>query len=422
MLSKLTYLTLCRSIQLLALLACSDPAKDLELMVLRHQLSVLRRQVPRPRLEPADRALLAAISRVLPRSRWSCFLVKPETLLRWHRRMVAGSWTFPRRGHGRPSLDDDFQQLIVRLARENPRWGYQRIQGELLRLGVQVSATAIRTTLRRHRLDPAPRRASTTWRAFLRQQAAGILTCDFFTVDTIWLGRLYVLFFIELDTRRVHLAGVTATPTGSWITQQARNVLLALEEQGRRVRLLLRDRDAKFCRSFDDVFRAEGAESVLTPVQAPTANAYAERWVGTVRAECLDWLLIVGRDHLEQSLRVYVEHYNRHRPHRALNLDAPDPPDVTAVGKDHPQADCIDGTCSAVLFTSTGELHERIYAPHRPGHGLEHADNRHITPWPWRRSVPPLDASLLERPSPVSRLSEVGVVSLKLTENDRLSH
>jgi putative transposase len=200
--------------------------------VLRHQLNVLRRQVPRPRLEPTDRALLAAISRVLPRSRWSCFLVKPETLLRWHRRMVAGSWTFPRRGHGRPPLDDDFQQLIVRLAQENPRWGYQRIQGELLRLGVQISAIAIRTTLRRHRLDPAPRPASTTWRAFLRQQAAGILACDFFTVDTIWLRRLYVLFFIELDTRRVHLAGVTATPTGSWVIQQARNVLLALEEQG----------------------------------------------------------------------------------------------------------------------------------------------------------------------------------------------
>jgi putative transposase len=166
--------------------------------VLRHQLNVLRRQVPRPRLEPTDRALLAAISRVLPRSRWSCFLVKPETLLRWHRRMVAGSWTFPRRGHGRPPLDDDFQQLIVRLAQENPRWGYQRIQGELLRLGVQISAIAIRTTLRRHRLDPAPRPASTTWRAFLRQQAAGILACDFFTVDSIWLRPLYVLFFIEL--------------------------------------------------------------------------------------------------------------------------------------------------------------------------------------------------------------------------------
>jgi putative transposase len=322
MLAKLAYLTLCRSIQMLALLARGDAAKDLELMVLRHQLSVLRRQVPRPRLEPSDRALLAAISRVLPRSRWSCFLVKPETLLRWHRRMVAGSWTFPRRGHGRPPLDDDLQRLIVRLARENPRWGYRRIQGELLRLGVHASATAIRSTLRCHGLDPAPRR-TTTWREFLRQQAAGILACDFFTVDTVWLRRLHVLFFIELDTRRVHLAGVTATPTGAWVTQQARN-LLVLPEQHRRVRFLLRDRDAKFCRSVDDVFRAEGAEVVLTPVQAPTANAYAERWVRTVRTECLDWLLIVGRDQLEQVLQVYVEHYNQHRPHRALGLQAPD--------------------------------------------------------------------------------------------------
>jgi hypothetical protein len=169
--------------------ARGDAAKDLELLVLRHQLSVLRRQVPRPRLEPADRALLAAISRVLPRSRWSCFLVKPETLLRWHRRLVAGAWTYPR-GLGRPLLDEDMQALIVRLARENPRWGYQRIQGELLRLGMRVSATAIRTTLRRHGLDPAPRRPATSWRAFLRQQAAGIVACDFFTVDTIWLRRL----------------------------------------------------------------------------------------------------------------------------------------------------------------------------------------------------------------------------------------
>jgi putative transposase len=155
----------------------------LEILVLRHQLGVLRRQIPRPRLEPTDRALLAAISRVLPGARWSCFLVKPETLLRWHRRLVAGAWTYPRRGQGRPPLDQDVQQLIIRLATENPRWGYQRIQGELQQLGMQVSATAIRTTLR-HGLDPAPRRATTAWRAFLRQQAAEIVACDFFTVDT----------------------------------------------------------------------------------------------------------------------------------------------------------------------------------------------------------------------------------------------
>jgi putative transposase len=187
-LSRLAYLTLRRSIQLLVLLARGDAAKDLEILVLRHQLCVLRRQTPRPRLEPADRALLAAVSRVLPRSRWSCFLVTPETLLRWHRRLVADAWTYPHRQTGRPPLDWDVQRLIVRLAKENPVWGYQRIQGELLRLGVRVSATAIRTTLRRHGLDPAPRRASSTWRAFLRQQAAGIVACDFFTVDTVWLS------------------------------------------------------------------------------------------------------------------------------------------------------------------------------------------------------------------------------------------
>ena len=336
MLSKLAYLTLCRSIQLLVLLARGDAANNLEILVLRHQLAVLRRQTPRPRLEPADRALLAAVSRVLPRARWSCFFVQPETLLRWHRRLVAGAWTYPHR-IGRPPLNPEVQQLIVRLATENPRWGYQRIHGELLRLGVRVSATAIRTTLQRHGLDPAPRPTAITWPAFLRQQAAGIVACDFFTVDTVWLRRLYVLFFIELDTRRVHLAGVTAHPNGAWVAQQARNLLLVLGERGRQVRFVLRDRDAKFCRSFDAVFRAEGGEVLVTPVQAPKANAYAERWVQTVRADCLDWLLIVGRGHLEQALRVYVAHYNTHRPHRALALQAPAPvARLAVVGDDQP--------------------------------------------------------------------------------------
>jgi hypothetical protein len=262
-LSKLVYLTLCRSIQLLALLARGHAAKDLEILVLRHQLAVLR-QSTRPKLGPADRALLAAISRLLPRSRWSCFFVTPQTLLRWHRRLVARAWTSPHRRLGRPPLDQELQQLIVRLARENPRWGYQRIQGELLHLGVRA--------------------------------------------------------------RQVHLAGVTANPDGQWVTQQARNLLLVLGEQGRRARFVLRDHDAKFSRSFDDVFRSDGAEVLLTPVQAPRANAYAERWVRTVRAECLDWLLIVGRGHLEQVLQIYVQHYNAHRPHRALGLQPPDPP------------------------------------------------------------------------------------------------
>jgi putative transposase len=215
-LSKLTYLMLCRTIQLLALLVRGDAAKDLEILVLRHQLAVLRRQVPRPRFEPADRALLAALSRVLPRARWSCFLVRPETLLGWHRRLVAGVWTYPHRGRGRPPLDEHLQQLIVRLAAENPRWGYQRIKGELLRLGIQVSATAIRETLRRHGLDPAPRRTSTTWRSFLRQQAAGIIACDFFTVDTVWLKRLHVLF--------LHRAGHPPRPPGRRDRQSQRRL------------------------------------------------------------------------------------------------------------------------------------------------------------------------------------------------------
>ena len=335
MLSKLADLTLCRSIQLLVLLARGDAAKDMEILVLGHRLKVLRRRTPRPKLEPADRALLAAVSRVLPRSRWSCFLVRPETLLCWHRRMVAGAWTYPHRPTGRPALNPEVQQLIIRLARENPTWGYQRIKGELQHLGIWISATAVRTTLRRHGLDPAPRRMATTWPVFLRQQAAGIVACDFFTVDSIWLRRLYVLFFVELDTRHVHLGGVTANPDGAWVTQQARNLLLGLGERRRHVRFLLHDRDAKFCRSFGDVFRSEGAEVLLTPVQAPRANAFAERWVRTVRTECLDWLLIVSRGHLEQVLRVYVRHDNDHCPHRALMLQPPDQPGgLTVVGKE----------------------------------------------------------------------------------------
>jgi transposase InsO family protein len=213
-------------------------------------------------------------------------------------------------------------------------------------------------------LDPAPRRTATTWRGFLRQQAAGVLACDFFTVDTVWLRRLYVLFFIELDTRRVHLAGVTANPDGAWVTRQARNLLLVLEERGRRVRFLLRDRDGRFCRAFDDVFRSEGAEVVRTPAQAPTANAVAERLVGTVRAECLDWLLIVGRGRLDRILRIYVKHYNRHRPHRALGLEAQVRLPILASLARLTKIGCTDMTCSVVSRTSTGELHERIPAPH----------------------------------------------------------
>jgi putative transposase len=215
--------------------------------------------------------------------------------------------------------------LVVRLARENPRWGYQRIHGELLRLGLRVSASSIRRVLRAHGLDPAPRRAPTSWRSFLRQQAAGILACDFFTVDTVFLRRVYVLFVIELGSRRVHLAGVTAHPTGLWVAQQARNRVAVLGDQTTAWKFLIRDRDAKFTRVFDDGWRSTRAEIILTPVRAPNANAIAERWVGTVRRECLDQLLIVGRQQLVRVLRRYVEHYNQRRPHRSLAHATPVP-------------------------------------------------------------------------------------------------
>ena len=215
--------------------------------------------------------------------------------LRLHRRMVRRRWIYASAPRRRPPVPDPVQQLILRLARENPRWGYQRIRGELLRLGCQISASSIRRVLRAHGVDPAPRRASTTWRSFLRRQAAGILACDFFTVDTVWLRRLYVLFVIDLGSRRVHLAGVTAHPTGPWVAQQARNLLLELGDRAAAFRFLIRDRDTKFTRAFDDVWRSTGVQIICTPIRVPNANAVAERWVGTVRRECLDHLLIVGR-------------------------------------------------------------------------------------------------------------------------------
>ncbi len=302
-----------------------DRTKDLEILVLRHQLRVLRRKAGRPRLRPLDRVLLAAVSRVLPRDRWASFMVTPTTLLRWHRELVRRKWTYGRGVRpGRPPLDPEVQALVLRLARENPRWGCVRISGELRKLGIRVGATTIRALLRRHGMGPAPRRNGPTWSQFLRAQARGILACDFFTVETIGLRTLYVLFFIELATRRVRLSGVTAHPDSAWVTQQARNLSFTLSERDQPARFLLRDRDAKFSGPFDEVFRTEDVRVIRTPIRAPKANAYAERWVQTVRAECLDHVLVLGRRHLERILRTYVHHYNRERPHRGLALAVPD--------------------------------------------------------------------------------------------------
>ena len=258
--------------------------------------SWLRRQVTRPRFTWSDRALVALLARLVPRELWGSFLVTPQTILGWHRSLVRRRWTFPHRRPGRPALPKETMELICRLARENPRWGYLRIVGELKKLGVTVSKTSVATVLRRHGLPPAPRREGPTWSEFLSAQAKGIVATDFFHVDTVLLRRYYVLFVIELERRVVHVLGVTTNPNGPWVTQVARNFAADLDDTGQRSRFLIRDRDTKFTASFDAVFASIGIETIRTPVRSPRANAYAERFVRTVRHECLDHLLVVSHN------------------------------------------------------------------------------------------------------------------------------
>jgi putative transposase len=230
--------------------------------------------------------------------------------------------TYSYRTPGRPPLERSLRELILRLADENPRWGYKRIVGELKGLGVHVSATSVRKVLLEAGLQPAPQRTQSSWRAFLRAHASSMLACDFLTVETALLQRIYVLFFISLATRRIEYVACTPNPDGGWVAQQARNLIMRFGEE-QPFRFLVHDRDMKFSHAFGEVFRTEGIRVIRTPVQAPNANAHAERWVRTLRADCLDRILIFGRGHLEHVLRVYRCHYNEHRPHRALHLLPP---------------------------------------------------------------------------------------------------
>jgi transposase InsO family protein len=315
----------------------SPDDKTLELLLLRQQLLILRRHQKRgPIISPTEKLmLLTLIERFRPiieqqkaQLEQLALIFKPDTLLRWHRELVKRKWTFNRysKRNGRPPVEPQIIQLVLQLAREN-QWGDDRITGELKKLGYCISHETVRQILRRHSILPVPdRKVSSTWRTFLNHYKDTVLACDFFTIETVRLQTLYVFFFIEVGTRRIHLADVTAHPTQAWVTQQARQLLWNLQEQQLRFTHLIRDNDGKYGAAFDAVFASEEVELVHTPVRAPRANAYAERWVRSVREECLDRLIILNTAHLKYVLREYQHFFNIARPHQGIGQKIPDPP------------------------------------------------------------------------------------------------
>ena len=323
---RLLYLIFARLCSWLVLLGRSSAAKDAELLVLRHEVAVLRRSSPRPRFDWADRAVLATLIRLLPARLRIPRLVTPGTVLRWHRHLVARKWTCPNRT-GRPPVSAASAALIARLATENKGWGYQRIQGELLKLGHRVGASTIRRILRARKIPPAPeRRTDTTWRTFLHAQAAAMLATDFFHVDcAVTLRRLYCLFVMEIGSRYVHIVGITANPDGPWTVQQIRNLLMDLGDSAAGFRFLVRDRAGQFTASFDAVLADAGIQVVKIPPRSPRANAYAERFVLTARTEVTDRMIIFAQRHLRRILAEYQAHYNGRRPHRSRQLRPPRP-------------------------------------------------------------------------------------------------
>lgn len=307
----------------LGLLLVSGDKRDAEILALRHQILVLQRQIERPKFTPTDRTILAVLSRGFDRKQLDSLMliVKPATVIGWHRRLVARHWTQPPQPRtGRPATPAEIRRLVLRFDTENPTWGYRRIHGELRHLGHRIAASTVWKILRDNGRQPTPNRTGPTWTQFIQSQAHAIVATDFFCVDTVTLRRLHVLFFIEVDTRRVHLAGITTNPTGPWTAQAARNLTTSYHKA---IRFVIRDGAGQYTRTFDNVFAAIGAEAIKTPPGAPQANAFAERWVRTVRHELLDRTLIWNQRQLKRLLDEFVEHYNEHRPHRSLNQRAP---------------------------------------------------------------------------------------------------